>query len=131
VYCHFCGETAFVGRYFGSNENIAPRVVFINNDAKEPAYNRPRSRCRCSNKFKGYCKACEGEGFVDDGIDGRGPDFSEFGGDKGLDPAWSNNTDPIRSILGSGGGGGAAAAGGGGDSAYGDSASSAATSENY
>jgi len=123
VYCHFCAETTgFAGRYYGSNENIGPRVIFVNKDGgKGPAKNVPRSRCKCSNRFKGYCKSCEGEGFVDDGALGRSPDFSEFGGDKGLDPGWSNNTDPIRSVLGGTSGGGVSTS----DSGYGGDHSNA------
>jgi len=39
---------------------------------------------------------------VDDGDDGKHRDFSDFGGDKGLDPGWGNNPDPIRCALGNG-----------------------------
>lgn len=84
-----------------------------------------RNKCKCSNKFKGSCKRCQGEDFVDDGDDGAQPDFTDFGGDQGLDPGWGNKPDPIRSALGGGGGMGSNSGGGGGDtSGYGASESS-------
>lgn len=113
------------GHLYSSDENMT-RVMYIGKTKNGgPPGPKKGNKCKCGNRFKGSCKKCEGEDFVDDGQDGRVPDWSDHGGDKGLDPDWGNKPDPLRSALGgtgnSGGGNSGDNSWGGGNSATGES----------
>lgn len=60
----------------------------------------PKRKCKCSDKFKGLCKNCEGEDFVgsDGGVRGP-PDYTKFGGDKGLSLGDNDTGNPLESLV--------------------------------